>query len=96
MQKVNITLSFEDEKLSALEIFLKKENSSVQKRMNESLQQLYESAVPEAVREFLDCKAAAAARDRSRRPAAKPAPASIMARRASRRDIFLLSILELY
>ena len=75
MQKVNITLSFEDEKLSALEIFLKKENSSVQKRMNESLQQLYESAVPEAVREFLDCKSAVAARDRSRRPAPKPATA---------------------
>ena len=81
MQKVNITLSFEDEKLSALEIFLKKENNTVQKRMNESLQQLYESAVPEAVREFLDCKAAVAARERSRRPAPKPAPAKPPAQR---------------
>lgn len=75
MQKVNITLSFEDEKLSALEIFLKKENTTVQKRMDEALRQLYESAVPDAVREFLDCKAAVTARDRSRRPAPKPAPA---------------------
>ena len=75
VQKINITIPFEDEKLSALEIFLKKENTTVQKRMDEALRQLYESAVPEAVREFLDCKAAAAARDRSRRSAPKPAPA---------------------
>ena len=71
MQKVNITLSFEEEKLGALEIFLKKENTTVQKRMEESLRQLYESAVPEAVREFLDCRATATARDRSRRSAPK-------------------------
>ena len=71
MQKVNITLSFEEEKLGALEIFLKKENTTVQKRMEEALRQLYESAVPEAVREFLDCKAASTTRDRSRRSAPK-------------------------
>ena len=71
MQKVNITLLFEDEKLGALEIFLKKENTTVKKRLEESLRQLYESAVPEAVREFLDCKAAATARDRSHRSAPK-------------------------
>ena len=75
MQKVEITLSFEDEKLSALEIFLKKENTTVRKRLDEALRQLYESAVPEEVREFLDCKAAVAARDRSRRSAPKSAPA---------------------
>ena len=75
MQKIPITLSFEDEKLSALEIFLKKENTTVQKRLDEALRQLYESAVPEAVREFLDCKAAVTARERSRRSAPKPVSA---------------------
>ena len=57
MQKTEITLSFDGEKLDALEFYLKKENATVQKRMNEALTELYEDTVPEAVREFLDRKA---------------------------------------
>ena len=34
MQKTEITLSFDGEKLDALEFYLKKENTTVQKRMN--------------------------------------------------------------
>ena len=57
MQKTEITLSFDGEKLDALEFYLKKENTTVQKRMNEALTELYERIIPEAVREFLDRKA---------------------------------------
>ena len=49
MQKTEITLSFDGEKLDALEFYLKKENTTVQKRMNEALTELYERIVPEAV-----------------------------------------------
>ena len=56
MQKTEITLSFDGEKLDALEFYLKKENTTVQKRMNEALMELYERTVPDAVREFLDRK----------------------------------------
>lgn len=42
MQKTEITLSFDGEKLDALEFYLKKENTTVQKRMNEALTELYE------------------------------------------------------
>ena len=73
MEKVTITLTMEEEKLKALEIFLKKENTTVKKRMDEALRQLYESTVPEAVREYVGCKITVAARDRSRRPAPRPA-----------------------
>jgi len=41
MQKTEITLSFDGEKLDALEFYLKKENTTVQKRMNEALTELY-------------------------------------------------------
>ena len=71
MQKTEITLSFDGEKLDALEFYLKKENTTVQKRMNEALTELYERIVPEAVREFLDRKAPPPARPkrpRRRRP----------------------------
>ena len=67
MKKVNITLTFDDDKLDALEFSLKKENSSVQSRMEDALRQLYEKTVPEPVREYLDSKTV---------PAAKPKPPS--------------------
>ena len=54
MKKVNITLTFDDDKLDALEFSLRKEHSSVQARMDDALKQLYEQTVPEAVREYLD------------------------------------------
>ena len=45
MQKKDITLTFEDEKLDALEFSLKKKGSSVQRRMQEALKNLYEQEV---------------------------------------------------
>lgn len=76
MKKVNITLTFEDEKLDALEFSLKKENASVQAKMDEALRQLYEETVPGPVREYLDSKSApsGASRPRPKRPAKPSAP----------------------
>lgn len=72
MSKTNITISFEEEKLSALNFSLGKENSSAQQRMEQTLAELYEKAVPEPLREYLDSKAAPA--PKSKRPAKKSAP----------------------
>ena len=71
MKKVNIALSFDEDKLSALEFSLKKEGTSTQVRLEETLAQLYEQTVPVTVREFLDSRAAPPARPR--RPS-RPAP----------------------
>jgi len=68
MKKTEIVLIFGEEKLEALEFSLRKERSSVQKKMDEALKNLYEQSVPEAVREYLDRKEAPV-RERSRRPA---------------------------
>ena len=65
MQKVEIILSFEAEKLEALEYHLKKERTSAKKQLDEALQKLYEDKVPEPLREYIDSKAAP---DRPRRP----------------------------
>ena len=64
MKKTNITLTFDDDKLDALEFSLRKEHSSVQSRM--------EQAVPEAVREYLDSKAAPAPKPKRTVKAATP------------------------
>ncbi len=72
MGEANITINFDADKLDALEFVLRKQRSSVQRRMAEMLQQLYESEVPEAVREYVDSKAAPAARPK--RPAKSVTP----------------------
>ncbi len=66
MKKVNITLTFDDDKLNALEFSLRKEHSSVQARMDDALKQLYEQTVPEAVREYLDSKSCPCSQARAR------------------------------
>lgn len=70
MNKVPLTFSFEEDKLEAMEIFLKKESSSVQKKLEETLKELYEKVVPEPVREYVDAKAGI----KSKRPAPPPKP----------------------
>lgn len=65
MEKCEITITLDREHLEALEFYLKKENTGVQKCMDEALRQLYERSVPEPVREYLDRKAAP---ERPRRP----------------------------
>ncbi len=54
MQKVNITLTLDDWKLQALEYYLKQENTTVQKKLDEAMGQLYEQTVPEVVRQFVE------------------------------------------
>lgn len=71
MKKANVTVAFDEEKLNALEFSLKKERSTVQKRLEEMLAQLYEQTVPAPVREYLDSRAAPP--PRPRRPS-RPAP----------------------
>lgn len=72
MKKANITLAFDADKLDALEFSLKKENASVQDRMDDALKQLYEKTVPEPVREYLDSKAAPAPKPKRTPKTAKP------------------------
>ena len=71
MKKIDITLSFDEEKLEALEFSLRKEKSSVQKEMREELAALYEKSVPESVREYLE-RRAAPVRERPRRAGKTP------------------------
>lgn len=76
MEKANITLAFAQEKLDALEFYLKKEKTTTQRRLEEALAQLYEQAVPEPVREYLDRQTAPPPRPkRPPRPAPKEQPA---------------------
>lgn len=56
MAKVEITLSIDGEKLEALNYSLRKENSSVQKKMEQSLAELYEQTVPNELKAYLESR----------------------------------------
>ena len=77
MQKTNITLAFDEDKLDALEFSLKKEGSTtVQAWLEKTLAELYEQTVPQPLREYLDSRAAPPPRPkRPSRPAPKDRPA---------------------
>ena len=70
MEKIEITLTLDGEKQYALDFYLKKENTTVQRRMDEALKQLYETTVPQDVREYLDARTAPAKPKRPPRPSA--------------------------
>lgn len=81
MEKIDITISFDAEKMDAVKIYLKKEETTVQKKLDEAMRQLYEQAVPEAVREYLDAKNASPPKrpprpSQSKAAAPKPVPAA--------------------
>ncbi len=76
MKKAAITLAFDEDKLSALEFSLKKEGSSVQARLEQTLGQLYERTVPAPVREYLDSRVTPPSRPKRPRPAPKERPVS--------------------
>lgn len=53
MKKSNITIAFDDEKLSALKMYLGQKNTTVEKELTKALDVLYGKTVPAGVREFI-------------------------------------------
>ena len=55
MEKTEIKISIDNERLEALTYFLqKKETSSLQKELGKILEELYEKTVPPDVRDYID------------------------------------------
>ena len=53
MKKVNITVAFDEEKLSALKMYLGQKYMTVEKELQKALDALYGKTVPAGVREFI-------------------------------------------
>lgn len=56
MKKTSITISFDEEKLSALKMYLEQKNMQVEDELEKSLGILYTKNVPAGVRDFIDMK----------------------------------------
>ena len=75
MKQINISVSFDEEKLTALKRYMTKKKLDLDAELADALQKLYEKYVPAPVREYIDeTDAAAPVPPRSRRPATKPMP----------------------
>ena len=57
MKKTNISVAFDDEKLSALKMYLGQKNTTVEKELQKALDVLYGKTVPAGVREFIALRA---------------------------------------
>ena len=53
MKKTNIAIAFDEEKLSALKMYLGQKNTTVEKELAKALDVLYGKTVPAGVREFI-------------------------------------------
>ena len=53
MKKMNISITFDEEKLTALKMYLGQKNMTVEKELEKALEALYGKTVPAGVREFI-------------------------------------------
>lgn len=58
MKKANITVTFDEEKLSALKLYLEQKGQKVETELEKSLETLYNKTVPTGVREYLSLRSA--------------------------------------
>lgn len=78
MKKDSITIPYDEDKLSALRLYLEQKGQSVEQEMISAVDALYAKAVPGNVREFLDLRSGMEVKPTERRkrprPAAEPEP----------------------
>ena len=76
MKNTTLTVTFNTEKLDALNFHMGKKDADLQSELNDTIQKLYEKFVPQATREYIDDKITRedTLRDRPRRRSAENPP----------------------
>ena len=85
MNKIDVTIPFDDDKLDALTYYLKKKNTSPLKELTRAMETLYEQTVPKEVREYIESRSAPASRPKPK-PTPKPATAVTAAKEEVEKD----------
>lgn len=67
--KKSVTVAVNDEKLSAIEMYLEQKNTTLVAELDKYVEQLYQKNVPQNVRDFIDMMSA-------KKPARKPRSSS--------------------
>ncbi len=74
MKKVNITISYDEEKLNALKLYLEQKGQTVENELTAAADSLYNKAVPAGVREFIDLRAGLPKPEEKKKKPKPPAP----------------------
>jgi hypothetical protein len=69
MKKSNITISYDEEKLNAIRLFLTQKNLDLDTELTGVLDSLFKKHVPSSVRDFLELKDVAAPSSPAKKPA---------------------------
>ena len=85
VNKIDLTIPFDDDKLDALTHFLKKKNTTPLKELAKAMETLYEQNVPKDVREYIEGRSAPASRPKPK-PAPKPATAVAAVKEEVKKD----------
>lgn len=56
MKKTTVQFSFDDEKLQAVNLYMKQKGADLDSEMDELLEKIYKQYVPANVRQFIDLK----------------------------------------
>lgn len=56
MKKATITISYDEERLNALKLYLSQKGTSVEDELNKDMDTLYAKSVPAGVREFIELR----------------------------------------
>lgn len=67
--KKSVTIAVNDEKLSAIEMYLEQKNTTLAAELDRYIEQIYQKNVPQNVRDFIDMMSA-------KKPARKPRSSS--------------------
>lgn len=67
MKKTNITITFDEERLSALKMYLEQKGQTVEGELENMLESIYTKTVPVGVREFINMKAGVATPSRQKK-----------------------------
>ena len=76
MKKATVTISFDEEKLAALSMYLEQKNNKVETELEKALETLYAKNVPSGVREFIDMKSGASSSSPPKQRKQKPSLSS--------------------
>jgi hypothetical protein len=88
MKNATVSISFEQEKLSALQFYAGKRDADIQSELDDCLQKLYEKYVPAQTREYIESRTEqpSARPRRPNRPASAPESSSADASRQPPRE----------
>ncbi len=85
MKTDTITVSFDEEKLNALKLYLKQRGSQPEEELQRALETLYTKTVPVGVREFIEMRSGTAPAAPKKKP--KPSPASAVGAVAADQEV---------